>query len=414
MSHIRKAVIAAVAALALAGSTDAQARPAQRVLNVQEFRLDNPPEAAPGLSAGGFSGITHIPGDPADIIYAINDRGPHSLVSGRRTFYSPELIPSIWKLRISEGQVEVLERIYIKRPDGTPISGRPNLSGVDETPYDWTGTTQLTFDPHGLDLEGISYDPVDDTFWLCDEYKTLINVRRDGTIIERLAPQGWAAMLNTGYVRDVFPAYYANMPRNRGFEAISVSPGGRVVFGAAQTPMNIPTAAVGNNSLMTRIAVLDLESRVQTAEYIFVRESVANYPTVLQVDVNIGDIHALSSTRLLVVERDKHFGSNSRLKKIFLADLSQATNVMGISSINGKSLEAMTPAELVANGITPMTKTLLVDVLEAIPGYPYEKLEGMTMIDSRKIVICADNDYGFEPPYMNPACHRIMFQNPIE
>lgn len=420
MARIKQAVTGAICALALIGSSSALAAPAQthgrnRVLNVHEFVNNNPPEAAPGLPAGGFSGITHIPGDPPNIVYAVNDRGPHDAVEGRRTLFAPDLIPSIWKLKLSGNKLEILERITIKQPDGTPITGLPNLPGIDEHAYDWSGEHHVGYDPHGLDLEGIAYNPRDNTFWLCDEYKSLINVRRDGTIIRRIVPQGFSAMLGTSYVQDGLPEYFSMMPRNRGFEAIAVSRSGDLVFGAAQTPLNNPSAAVGNNSLNNRIVVLDSRTGHQVAEYLYIREDVANYPGVNQVDVNIGDIYALENDRLVVVERDKFASANSQLKKIYIADFSRATNVKGISEIGGKTLEAMSVAELEANGIYPMTKELLVDVLQAIPGYPFEKTEGMVLVDNaKKMILCADNDYGMEAPFLNPTCHRIMFQKAIK
>jgi hypothetical protein len=380
--------------------------------------MSNPPEAAPGLQAGGFSGVVHIPGDPSNIFYAVNDRGPHStvVVNGvtRRTLPFPDLTPSIWKLKINGHKMEILERITIKRPDGTPVTGLPNLQGRDETPYDGTGQNRLPFDPHGLDLEGIGYDPVDDTFWLCDEYRTLVHVDRNGVILDRLVPSGVAGLLNTGYARDALSAYFTKMPSNRGFEGLTVTPGGEYVIGAAQTPINNPSAAVGNNSLNTRIVVVDLRSGEQAAEYVFVREKASDYPGVLQVDVNIGDVHALSTSRMIVVERDKNFGAAARLKKIFIADMSQATNVKGIETVGGVTLESMTPAQLVAAGIQPMTKELLVDILVEVPDLAQEKVEGVTMVNDKKLMFCIDNDYALEGAMLPPECHELHFKKPIK
>ena len=414
MSRIKTVALGLACSLAIGGAARVVAGPGQRVLNVHSFTLDNPPEAAEGLLAGGFSGITHIPGDPPNIVYAINDRGPAGEVDGRRTFPSPDLIPSIWKLKLSGSGLEILERIPLRRPDGTPLTGLPNLPGVDEHLYDATGEHPVGYDPHGIDPEGIAYNPVDNTFWICDEYKSVTQVRRDGRIIRRVVPQGWAAQLGTPYVQDGLPAYFSTMPRNRGFEAIAVTPSGDRVIAAAQTPLDHPSSAVGRESLHTRIVVLDSRTGSQVAEYIFPRESVANYPGILQVDVNIGDIEALEGDRLVVVERDKSLGAAAKLKKIFIADFSRATNVKNLAGIGGKTLEAMSTDELRAHGIVPMTKELIVDVLQAIPGYPFEKLEGLALIDGgKKMILCIDNDYGLEAPFADPTCHRLMFQHAI-
>lgn len=68
--------------------------------------------------------------------------------------------------------------------------------------------------------------------------------------------------------------------------------------------------------------------------------------------------------------------------------------------IGGKTLEEVTKgvadpyATLAANGITGATKILVVDLLQAIPGYPHDKVEGLAVIDNFTIAISNDDDFG--------------------
>src|SRR5699024_2964758 len=114
------------------------------------------------VRVGGFSGLTHVAGDPANVFYTVTDRGPNGIVAGRRTFPLESYVPNILKIRLNTYSVEILEEIPIRRPDGMPISSRGNLIAYDEPPFDRTGTMALPLDPHGLDPEGIAYSPADD------------------------------------------------------------------------------------------------------------------------------------------------------------------------------------------------------------------------------------------------------------
>jgi len=389
-------------------------------VSVRQFTLENPPELAAGVKLGGFSGVVHAEGDPADVFYTLIDRGPNGLINvggtNRRTFPLADLTPSIYKIRFADDRIEVLERIPIQRPDGIPISPRPNIPGADETPFDVTGQQQLPFDPEGLDTEGIAYDAARDVFWVCDEYMSLVQISRKGTIMSRLVPAGNAAKLGVPYARDVFPEYLTKRPRNRGFEGVAVSPGGRFLFGVVQNPLQNPNAAVGDTSRVVRMVSVDLATLQQAGEYVYVTEDASPFTGVNQADVSLSDMYALSDTKLLVVERDKNAGANARIKRVYSVDLSTATNVKNVSEIQGVTLEAMNPTQLQKAGVEPVAKKLLVDILATIPGYPYEKIEGLTAVGPRRLIICADNDFGVEYRGAEQAqtgqptqCHELLF-----
>ncbi|WP_394840527.1 esterase-like activity of phytase family protein [Pendulispora brunnea] len=389
-------------------------------ISVRQFTLENPPELEAGVKLGGFSGVVPAEGDPPDVFHTIIDRGPNGLIhiggANHRTFPLADLGPSIYKIRFAGDRIEVLERIPILRPNGTPISPLPNLPGADETPFDVTGQKQLAFDPEGLDTEGIAYDATRDVFWACDEYMSLVQISRKGTIMNRLVPAGNAAKLGLPYAHDVFPEYLTKRPRNRGFEGVSVSPSGRFLFGVVQNPLQNPNAAVGDTSRVVRIVRVDLATLEQSGEYVYLTEDASTFQGVHQADVSLSDIYASSDTKLLVVERDKNAGPNARIKRIYSIDVSAATNVKGVSEREGVTLEAMNPTQLRQAGVEPVAKKLLVDVLATIPGYPYEKIEGLAAVGPRRLIICADNDFGVEYQGAEQVqtgqptqCHELTF-----
>ncbi|WP_429313822.1 esterase-like activity of phytase family protein [Paenibacillus mucilaginosus] len=359
------------------------------------------------LKEGGFSGLLHLPGDPEDTFYTLADRGPNGEFGKDklRTFPDAGYVPRIYKIKAAGGGIQVLETIKLHLPAGrtdkvtgsSGISGLPNVDGPDEVPYDASGTQQLAYDPDGLDLEGIAYSPSDDTFWLADEYRpSLVQVKRDGTILGRYVPQGMKELLEKAGAQtelyDVLPGVYAKRISNRGFEGVSISPDGRYLFASIQSPMAVPDKKTGEASRALRILKLELASKKVVGEYLYVAENAELFEGVKQKDVVISDLSALSEGVLLVDERDKNAGAEAQIKRIYRADFSQATNLLGTE--HSEKLEAMSIAEIREKGIVPVAKELIADVAQL--GYPYEKLEGLAVVDKHTLAIVNDNDFGVD------------------
>ncbi|PYI50721.1 esterase-like activity of phytase family protein [Paenibacillus flagellatus] len=369
---------------------------------------NDPKELGGGIREGGFSGLVRLPNDPADVFYTLADRGPNGEYGKDklRTFPVESFVPRLYKIKASGGSIEVLETIPLKLPAGktdrftgtTAISGLPNTEGTDEVPYDGTGTKKLAYDPDGLDLEGIAYSPSDDTFWLSDEYRpSLIQVKRDGTILGRYIPQGAKdALVAAGAqseLYDVLPAAYAKRIPNRGFEGVAISPDGAYLYASIQSPLANPDKKTGEASRSLRILKLDLKTKQPVGEYVYIAEDASMFENVKQKDVVISDLSGLGTDVLLVDERDKNAGSEAQIKRLYRVDLTKATNVLG-QLFGGKELEALTPAELRERGVVPAAKELVADVAKL--GYPHEKLEGIAPIDRNRIAIVNDNDFGVD------------------
>lgn len=366
------------------------------------FEWKNPGSLGNGINEGGFSGLTHLPGDPDNVFYTLADRGPNGQIGKDklRTFPVADFNPRIYKIKTSGDSIEVLETIKLQLPDGKTdavsknkyLTGLPNIKGVDEVPYDGTAQNVLAYDPDGLDLEGIAYNPTDDSFWLSDEYSpSLVHIKRDGTVLNRFVPFGTKAQLAGAQMNlvELFPAYYSKRVPNRGFEGVAISPDGKYLYASIQSPLALPDQKTSDNSRNLRILKMDLAKNELVGEYVYIAEDANSYTGIKQKDQVISDLFALSQNVLLVDERDKMAGKDSQIKRIYKSDFSKATNLLGTDI--GANLEAATSEMLKTQGVVPVTKELVVDLVKL--GYPYEKMEGIAAVGKRTIAIVNDNDF---------------------
>lgn len=364
-------------------------------------------DLAEGIKMGVGSSLTHLPGDPDNVYYSTADRGPNGEVEvdgeTRRTFPLESYTPSLYKIEIADGKINVLETIPLK-VDGTDpvtgterITGLPNIEGRDETPYDASAGKLLAYDPYGADIEGLAYNAKDDTFWISEEYgPSILQVKRDGTVLQRIVPQGWASQVDSPAVpvKEAIPAAYMNLRSNRGAEAVGITPDGKWMFMAMQSPLRNPDKST-DNSRQLRILKLNLETLEPAAEFVYMAEDAAQFNDLKQSDIVISDLVAVNEHTLLIDERDKNAGDKAQLKRIYEADLSTAANVLGqydTASSGGKTLEQMTAADLKESGIMPVAKRTVIDAVEF--GFPYEKIEGLSLINGNTIAIINDNDFG--------------------
>ncbi|WP_219833919.1 esterase-like activity of phytase family protein [Paenibacillus sp. R14(2021)] len=369
-----------------------------------KYTWNNAPSLGSNIKEGGFSGLLHMPGDPDNVFYTLADRGPNGQItidkSVNRTFPVQSYEPRFYKIELVGDQVNVLATTKLTLPAGKTglVSKNQYLTGLsniaaDEKSYDNTGKTLLPLDPDGLDLEGITYSPSDDTFWLSDEYRpSLIHIKRDGTEIARYVPFGDKALLKDAQtpIIEAIPAIYAKRIANRGFEGVTISPDGKFLYASIQSPMAVPDQATGEASRNLRILKMDLKAQQIVGEYVYVAEDAKSFVKVNQKDVVISDLSAISSDVLLVDERDKNEGAAAQIKRVYKIDLSKATNILGKDISN--TVEGATADQFKAANITTAPKELVVDLTKL--GYPFEKFEGLTVVNKNRIAIANDNDFG--------------------
>lgn len=348
-----------------------------------------------GIFLGGIgSDLWHDPSAPADEFWVMTDRGPNSEVDvdgeTHRTFPVPDFTPLILHIKAEDGELSVLEAIPLTTTDGASVTGLSNLEGPDEAPFNYAGTEPVTYNEAGLDTEGLVRTS-DGAFWLAEEYRpSVVKVAADGEVLARYVPEG-VALPNAGYpVEATLPAIYGERRANRGFEGLAISGDEATIYALLQSPLNNPDQDTGSASRNGRILAIDAATGQPTAEYVYPFEAVSPFDPAQDADdqgqMKLSGLVWLDDHTLLVLER------TDEVAKLYSVDLTDATNILGTDwddVATSPSLEAT--ADLAAAGVTPLTKTLWLD-LEAIPGMP-DKIEGVTIIDDTTLAVLNDNDF---------------------
>jgi len=355
-----------------------------------------------GVLLGGLgSDLYHIPGDAADIFYAITDRGPNNDTvqpdkSAGTGFVVPTFSPLIMKVQLSGSTVKILETHAIKTKAGASATGLPNIKGYDAVPTDVKGITADTlYNLAGLDAEGI-VKAANGDFWIVDEYApSLAQLSSTGAIKARYVPTGWKGNPTSFKAVKSIPALYLTRKANRGFEALALSPDGKTLFIGLQSPLLNPTKAIGDASLATRILRFDIGSKRFTGEFAFGFEKVSlvDAKATKNSDLKLSAMVALDSNTLLVQERT----DNSFLLSTITID--DSANILGskwdlaatspsLETYTGVGTNAEVEKLLAANNKKVIFNSTSIATM---PG----KIEGVAVIDANHIVVVNDNDFNF-------------------
>lgn len=388
-----------------------ESRPSARAVTVptlvSDANVEEAPELGEGLRLGGFSGLFALDKDGTTFL-SLTDRGPNGEVQIRgkkgMSFPLPSYSPRIVKLRLEGGKLRVAETVQLKLLDGftdvitntRDVSGLPAFDGVGEVPYDANSRDRLPFDPYGVDTEGITVDPRDGSYWLAEEYgPSIMHVSVDGTILLRLVPRGVDLGGPGQTVRGLLPGSLSKRKANRGFEGIAIAPDGSRVFAIMQSPLSNPDKKAGEASRHIRLVALDTSNADQPkliGMYLYQAESFKDVGGKDQDDIKIGDLAALSATRMLASERDSDEGGSH--KKVYVIDLAEATDITERESVSGKTVEQVSEADLRKAGIKLVGKALVVDLAKL--GYRPDKLEGLAVVDANTLAVINDNDFGID------------------
>jgi len=316
-----------------------------------------------GVQAGGISGLWFdgtetVGGQSLDIYFANTDRGPNGqLVSGKRQFLDPDFQPTIYKLGVNRasGAVSELGRIGLNRPDGTPLTGLPQLQGKDDIPID-SSNNPLPYDPFGIDSETVSVLMVSiggtarKVFAVSDEYRGQIALFdfTNGNLIQRYIPAGQKAQLQAQHgavigaeTIDSLPAIYgSNRWSNRGIEGMAFNPIDGLLYAFMQSPLDKDangTGASRSTSELTRILAIDPATGTPVKEHLYLLSGRTGQD-------KIGDV-TFDAARgvFLVMERDSS-RSLTGFKHVYEVDLRGATDTLPLTMASHVS-EAALPAQ---------------------------------------------------------------------
>ncbi|MEU6551646.1 esterase-like activity of phytase family protein [Streptomyces sp. NPDC046915] len=344
-----------------------------------------------GIDLGGIGSDIYPAGRKGEY-WTVSDRGPNGQIKvagkKRRTFPLPGFDPAIVKVWVSGDTVKVIDAVPITTSSGKPVTGLPNQQGRDEAPYTYDAATQLSYNPNGLDTEGI-VRAEDGTFWLVDEYgPSLIHVSARGKVLTRYVPRG-LGLTGTDYpVVEALPSVLLHRKINRGFEGLAQLPGGDLVI-ALQSPLSLPDADAGDASRTTRLLRFSPRKKAATAEYAY-RFDPVNVVDPSEDDTSelkISSVVAVGRDRLLVEER------TDKAARLQLVKLQRKSDILGgpwDDDTTSPSLEQLDdPATA---GVPVLTKRLVVDLgkVAGVPG----KIEGIARVDDDTLALINDNDFG--------------------
>jgi len=344
------------------------------------------------LHNGGYgSSMVQDPNDKA-VFYLLTDRGPNVAEAATSSIMiaTPDFVPQIGKFRLQGDSLTLESVILLKNSAGSNLNGLPNPVGAGSTgenPFD-INNNPLTPSVDGIDSEGMALAS-DGSFWISDEYGPhIIHVDKTGKTLEKINPYTTGRKL---------PLVLAKRRSNRGMEGLTITPDGKTLVGIMQFPLYNPSSAAVAGSLVIRIVTFDISSGA-TKEFVYMMDN-----TTLQA---VSEITAIDNNNFLVLERDGLFPTDANrstiFKKIFkisltgATDISDAGNTANGKLFGGKTVEELKDAAtLAANGIVPVTKTLVADLMKDITAlYPHDKAEGMVIINATTIAVSNDDDFG--------------------
>ena len=179
---------------------------------------------------------------------------------------------------------------------------------------------------------------------------------------------------------------------NKGMEGLAISPDGKTLFGAMQSPLIQDGGTAAPN---TRIIMIDVASGAVRGEFAY---EFTNIGTAAKPKFGtISEIVAINGHQLLVDERDGNGlgdDSTASFKKLFVIDLAGAqdvSNLTGAAALAGKAAQ----------------KTLFLDVVAALNGHGIAKtdipakIEGVTFgadlnvggVMKHTLFVANDNDF---------------------
>ena len=163
----------------------------------------------------------------------------------------------------------------------------------------------------GIDLEGITYDPTDNTVIVSDE---------TGPTLRRHSIAGASRF------EIPIPAVYANSRLNFGLESVSMQFGTSALWTANEEALS------GDGRLSTTVqgSAIRVTNLSSNEQWVYITDPIRQ-SFLGNERSGVVDIIALAADRLLVLEREFSFGFRNRIYEV---DFSEATNVADLPALD--------------------------------------------------------------------------------
>jgi hypothetical protein len=380
--------------------------------------------------SGFGSGLSRLRSDPPGIVWAVGDRGPNIKVKdavqlygldrlealksrqGAKIMPRLDLGPALAELRVGERRVELVRTLRITDSHGRPVSGLPVPGGPHtrcEPAFDLDGEP-LPPDPSGLDTEGIAA-LADGGFWVGDEFgPSLVRLDGQGRVLRRLVPEGTSLDGAAYPIESSLPAIAARRQLNRGFEAIALSPDGKWLFLAFQSPLAHPDEKAHEQGRHVRIWRLDSETGEFAAQYLYPLDAPETFlrdqakKPLDRSDLKVSELIWVGEESLLVLER------GSETTKIYRVTPSEelALPPEHLDVAARPTVEELSAREQ-GPGLPVLAKSLLFSSDDA-PEVGAD-LEGMAILSPCELLLVNDNDFGVEGA--ETGFWRVRFDQPL-
>ncbi|MBC7488421.1 MAG: esterase-like activity of phytase family protein, partial [Cytophagaceae bacterium] len=368
---------------------------------------------------GGFSSLYPIANTNGKEFWTISDRGVNvdaasaNLPACRPTYDKlygfANYAPKIHRIRLNGDSIQILQTITMKRPAGTGATGLLNPTNYGSTALEQVSTDTVTNcanfagkiaakDIWGIDSEGLVVDK-DGNFWISEEGgPTIWKLNPNGVVVKRFTPY---ANLSGAQAEDLqIDTVFKYRKNNRGFESLAMTPNGKI-YALIQSPLLFPNQTIGEGTAIHRMIEIDPVTNT-TRVLIYLNEGLTfgtGGDQVRYKDWKVGDMAAINNNEFLVIESGTRGVTD--VKRIYKINISAATAVTS-ANYSSTSVEGLVnAANLATNNITPVTKTLFLDL--KANGWPLtlDKSEGIAIINDSTIAIGNDNDYGQSSPTAN-------------
>lgn len=249
-----------------------------------------------------------------------------------------------------------------------------------------------------LDLEAIRYQPNSGNIVIASEGS--VSRKKDPSVFT-ISPEG--KFIVSYSIPPYFEATSPSEPSNNGlFESLSNSVNQRGVWVGTELPLHAdgPKPMLVPTTSPVRVTYYDNISKKPTKQFTYLLEPIAKIP-LLPFHINgLSDILAISPNKFLMIERgfSAGLGSHGMTIRIYLADISNATNTLNIHSLK-KKMKQIVPAEKkLLFDFDTVEKKLSQGIIDNIEGITF----GPRLPNGNKtLLLISDNNFNALGPQLN-------------